>query len=92
MANYAGPAIIVIRDTEIKVTVTLQSRTDTDGTVAWTGHIHHGDREALSHALQNMTHYGLTIRLADGREGHIVPHPEPTWSITRIGITGFLRE
>jgi hypothetical protein len=91
VASYTGPANLVSPSGEIEVTVDLRSRNASDGSVSWAGHIDRGDPR-VSRAAQSVSQYGLIIRLPDGREAHLFPNAECTWSGGSIGVTGFLRE
>lgn len=85
-ANYNGPATIVTRGGEIDVIVYLRSGPDSDERLAWGGHINCEDQGELDRALNEVSVYGLVIRLPDGREGNFVPSVD-----TGVSVRGFMR-
>jgi hypothetical protein len=86
MANYNGPATVVTLRGEIEVIVDLRSGSDSENCLAWGGHIDRDDRGELDRAMNEMSAYGLVIRLPDGREGNFVPSAE-----TSVTVRGFMR-
>jgi hypothetical protein len=86
MTNYNGPATIVTLRGEIEVIVDLRSRSDSDSTLDWGGHIDCDNQGELDRAMNDMSAYGLVLRLPDGREGNFVPSAE-----TSVSVRGFMR-
>jgi hypothetical protein len=86
MANYNGPATIVTLRGEIEVIVDLRSGSEPDSCLAWGGHIERDDQGALDRAMNEMSAYGLVLRLPDGREGNFVPSAD-----TSVSVRGFMR-
>jgi hypothetical protein len=91
MDHYTGPATVLSPGTDIEIMVDLRSTTGLDRRVVWAGRIDAGERSCLARAVKGMSHYGLVLRLADGREGHFIPEGPITWSSGGINVRGFLR-
>ena len=86
MANYHGPAMIVTRRGVIEVIVDLRSESDSDDCLTWGGRIDRDDQGELDRAMNEMSMYGLVIRLPDGREGNFTPSAD-----TSVSVRGFMR-
>ena len=86
MASYIGPATIVTRHGEVEVIVDLRSGSDPDDHLTWGGHIDRDDQGELDRAMNEMSAYGLVIRLPDGREGNFMPSAEVS-----VSVRGFMR-